>query len=315
MNIAPTQSTIQAALRAFLLDVLPGDPNAAPAVFVGAISGTTLTVSRVISGSIVAEASVLGAAPGTVIVGPGSAPNTYIVSPSQMLPNPTTMATGVTVIAGQQNRAAEPANPYFVVFTPIGFRRLATNVDGSADCKFAGSIAGTTMTVDDVDTGSIAVGATIFGTGVSVPTTVIQQLTGVSGGAGTYQVSPSQTVADGTLSAGQKSLTQTAEITVQIDFHSNNSLAGDWAQTVSTCLRDEFGTTFFAALAPPLNGVVPFYADDPEMRPFINAENAWEWRWTLDARFGIDQVVSTPLEYADSATVITKDVSALYPPA
>ena len=314
--ISPTQSNVQAALRAFLLDVLPGDPNAAPAVFVGTISGTTLAVSRIISGSIVAEASVLGAAPGTVVVGPGSAPNTYIVSPSQTLSNPATMATGVTVIAGQQNRAAEPANPYFAVLTPISFRRLATNVDGSADCKFAGSISGTTLTVTAVDAGTLAAGATVFGTGVAAGTRVVQQLSGSPpGGAGTYQVSPSQTAAAQTFSAGRNTLTQTAEIMVQIDLHSPDSLAGDFAQTVSTALRDEYGVDFFAGLAAPLNGVVPYHADDPRQVPFINAEQQWEFRWTLDAVLGIDQVVAVPQEYADSAAVVTKDVSALYPPA
>ena len=36
---------------------------------------------------------------------------------------------GIDVVVGQANRAAEPASPTFVVFTPIFFRRLATNVD------------------------------------------------------------------------------------------------------------------------------------------------------------------------------------------
>ena len=80
-----------------------------------------------------------------------------------------------------ENRVPEPANPWFAVMTPIRFRRLATNLDQSEDCKFTGSITGTTLTVTDVDTGTIEAGANIFGAGVAVPTTIIEQLTGGRG--------------------------------------------------------------------------------------------------------------------------------------
>ena len=321
--ISPSQSSIQAALAAFLGAVLPGLSGAAPAVFVGAIAGTTLTITALpgkipagIQGTIIPFAPVLGpgVAPGTSIVaqlsGSTGGVGTYEVSISQTL-DAATMSTGVTVIAGQANRAAEPANPYFVVMTPIRSPRLATNLDGNADVKFSGSIAGNTMTVTVVDTGTIKVGSTVFGTGVASNTT-IQALGTGTGGTGTYQVSGSQTLTSRTLSAGAKTMTQDSEFVVQLDFHSPDTLAGDFAKAVSTSFRDEYATSFFAALSPPLNSVTPLYADDPEQRPFINENDQYEWRWVLEAHLEADQTVTVPQQYADAASITVVDVAASY---
>lgn len=57
-----------------------------------------------------------------------------------------------------------------------------------------GSISGTTLSIASVSTGSLYVGATISGTGVTAGTRITAFLTG-TGGAGTYTVTPSQTVA------------------------------------------------------------------------------------------------------------------------
>ncbi|CAB4134391.1 hypothetical protein UFOVP266_55 [uncultured Caudovirales phage] len=56
-----------------------------------------------------------------------------------------------------------------------------------------GSITGTTLSISTVSTGSLYVGATISGTGVTSGTRITAFLTG-TGGAGTYTVTPSQTV-------------------------------------------------------------------------------------------------------------------------
>lgn len=67
-----------------------------------------------------------------------------------------------------------------------------------SDAKFTASISGTTMTVTAVERGTIAVGQTIKGTGVTAATT-ITALVGGSGGTGTYTVSASQTVSSTTI--------------------------------------------------------------------------------------------------------------------
>ena len=304
---------------------MPG--AATPAVFQGFIEGTVLTVTPIpglvpvgIEGTIAFNSPLFGltSAPGTMITGqisgsPAGGVGTYRVSTSQNVET-TMMSTGIDVVAGQQNRAAEPNNPYFVVITPMLFKRMSTNVDAAEDCKFTASIASTTMTVSAVAIGELEDGATVFGAGVSAGTVIIEQLTGSPGGPGTYEVVPSQTVSSGTLSAGTKTMTQNAIATVQVDFHAPDTTGGDLAQIFSTAFRDEFATSFFAALSAPLNGVSPIEADDPKQVPFINAENQYEWRWSVDCKVDIDQVVAVPQQYADAATVTVTDVTAAYPP-
>lgn len=79
---------------------------------------------------------------------------------------------------------------------------LSSNKQVWADmATVTGSISTTTLTVTAVASGSLYPGQTISGTGVTNGTTIVSQLTGTSGGAGTYQVSVSQTVASTTISS------------------------------------------------------------------------------------------------------------------
>lgn len=217
---------------------------------------------------------------------------------------------GLQVIVGQQNRTAEPHQDDFVVMTPIRNQRLATNIDGGDDCKFIGSIAGNILTVEDLEVGAISPGVTVFGPTVQPSTTVLA----AGDLPSTFTVSISQTVPSGTLSAGQKTVMQETECVVQLDFHSADTTSADAANTVSTALRDEFGTSFFAGLASPLNGVSPLYADDPRQMPFMDAEQQYEWRWVLEAHLQYDPSVAVPQQYGDGAQVQLVDVDASFPP-
>ena len=73
---------------------------------------------------------------------------------------------------------------------------LTTN----AAASFTAAISGTTMTVSAVASGTIYVGAVISGTGVTAGTRIVGYGTG-TGGAGTYTVDTSQTVASTTISS------------------------------------------------------------------------------------------------------------------
>jgi hypothetical protein len=71
-----------------------------------------------------------------------------------------------------------------------------------APISFTASISGTTMTVTAQPSSQpIGVGHVLSGVGVTGGTTVVTQLTGVQGFAGTYQVSVSQTVGSETIAA------------------------------------------------------------------------------------------------------------------
>src|SRR3990167_1798448 len=109
------------------------------------------------------------------------------------------LPSGVEVFVGQTNRVPEPKSANFVVMTPIRRDRIETNVDIDVDVAFTGSIAGNTMTVTAITLGTIKAGAVVFWVGVT-PGTKITALGTGTGGAGTYQISPAQTLASRELS-------------------------------------------------------------------------------------------------------------------
>jgi hypothetical protein len=138
------------------------------AIFTGSISGTTLTVTVMQSGTIAVGQAIFGQgiAQNTVITALGTGTGgvgTYTVSDSQ------------TVASTAINSVASPA--------------IVT-----------GDISGTTLTVSAVTSGTLKIGQTIEGSGVTDGTIITAFGTG-SGGAGTYTVSASQTVSSTTIYA------------------------------------------------------------------------------------------------------------------
>jgi len=138
----------------------------ATAQFTGSVSGTTLTVTAITSGTITAHQALfgVGVTPNTVITALGTGTGgigTYTVNISQ------------TVSSKQMNSAAVAA-------------------------RVTGAISGTTLTVASVASGTLYVGQTIQGTGVTANTIITALGTG-TGGAGTYTVNFSQTVVSTTL--------------------------------------------------------------------------------------------------------------------
>jgi hypothetical protein len=92
----------------------------------------------------------------------------------------------------------------------FGSNFAGASVTGSIAANVVtGSIAGQTLTVSAVTSGTLAVGQTISGTGVTAGTTITALGTG-TGGTGTYTVSISQTVSSTTITASGGTLTVTA---------------------------------------------------------------------------------------------------------
>ncbi|MCC8963773.1 hypothetical protein H8A95_15995 [Bradyrhizobium sp. Pear76] len=209
------------------------------------------------------------------------------------------------IIVGQPNRVAEPAQPTFIVMMPLRFERIATNFDGYQDSSFVGSVANNVLTVTELLIGIVPTGALLFGQNINSSITIQQQLSGQPGQAGTYQLSQALNLAQQNFAAGGKVVEIDADVTVQLDFHSADNSAAQLAQTVSALLRDIYGVSFFAALTAPQNAVVPLFADDPALRPFVNAEGNYEWRWVLDAHFQVNQVTRVPQQFADAVSIVT----------
>jgi hypothetical protein len=81
---------------------------------------------------------------------------------------------------------------YYFRFNTTDFSNGISCVSRTA--SFTGSIATTTLTVSAVSAGALFPSMQITGTGVTAGTRIVAQLTGTTGGAGTYTVSVSQTV-------------------------------------------------------------------------------------------------------------------------
>jgi hypothetical protein len=137
------------------------------------ISGTTLTIN---SGTTTGVFAV-----GMVLTGAGVSANTTITAYGY----PGTGGYGTYTVSVSQTVSAT---------TITG--TLSPNTGGSS----SSSISGTTLTIGGTVTGMFTTGMILTGSGVTAGTTITAMLTG-TGGAGTYTVSTSQTVASTAITA------------------------------------------------------------------------------------------------------------------
>lgn len=224
------------------------------------------------------------------------------------------MPPNTEVLQTQVNKVSEPEGDDFVLMTPSAQTRLATNRETQVDCGFVGSISGNVMTVTSMITGTIVPGTPgprLFGIGLVQNPTIIEQITGTAGGVGTYRLSDPQPtpLASQTLACGILNETQETLFEVQLDVHGPNS--ADNAQTITNLMRSPYATQFFADLP---SSVSPLHADDARQMPFINDQNQYENRWTIQAMLQIDQTVAVPQQYMNAASVVLVSVDKQYPP-
>jgi hypothetical protein len=134
------------------------------AIFTGSVSGTTLTVTAMSSGTITANQSLTGV---------GVTAETVI----------TALGTGTGGVGTYTLNTSQTVSARSLSSTAVGARFTAT-------------VAGTTMTVSAVASGTIYLGQTIQGASVTANTIVTALGTG-TGGIGTYTISNSLTIAVG----------------------------------------------------------------------------------------------------------------------
>jgi hypothetical protein len=222
------------------------------------------------------------------------------------------LPAGTEVVRGQINRVSEPASANFVVMWPLLRTRLSFNVASYDDVSFTGSINLTTLTVSAMqpNSGAIAVGQIVQGTGVSANTVIQQQLTGTPGGAGTYQISISQSVASTLMQSGSTDIMQPTQVSIQLDVHGPDG--ADNAQVISTLFRDGYGYDQFASFGYDMR---PLYTSEPKQIPFINSEQQYEARWTIDVEIQINPKVPVSQQFAMTASVSIINTERAYPPA
>lgn len=175
-------------------------------------SASTIAANSVtgsISGTTLTVSSIAtGAlAPGQTLSGAGVDPATTIVS--QL--TGTTGSTGTYVVSVSQNVSSTTITP-----------------------------SGGTLTVGGTVTGTFAVGQTLTGAGVTAGTTINAAISG-TGGAGTYAVSVSQTVASTAITASGGTLTVTAVASGALSLGATLSGAGISAGTIITALGTGVG--------------------------------------------------------------------------
>jgi hypothetical protein len=97
------------------------------------------------------------------------------------------------------------------VYLVDGAYRYTWRISSPANAVFTGSISGTTLTASVVSSGTLAVGQSVYGVGVTNETVITALGTG-TGGAGTYTVNLSQNVTSESLNSTATGATFTATI-------------------------------------------------------------------------------------------------------
>lgn len=142
---------------------------------------------------------------------------TYLADDSMMIPPGmgVTLASSAGVWAYNAGASTSAIDQVAYVNNSNGQVQFGSNWTGAsvtgsiAANAVTGAIAGTTLTVSAVTSGTLAVGQTISGTGVTAGTTITAFGTG-TGGTGTYTVSIAQTVASEAITASGGTLTVSA---------------------------------------------------------------------------------------------------------
>lgn len=138
------------------------------------------------SGSLAAMTlAQLQALSGTIIV---TVNGTQYTSSSISLSSATSFSNAATLI-----QAGFTSPGFSVSYDSQRSAFVITSDFTGAGASFTGAISGTTLTVSAVTSGTIAVGQTLSGTGITAGTTITALGTG-TGGTGTYTISQTQTV-------------------------------------------------------------------------------------------------------------------------
>ncbi len=150
----------------------------------------------------------------------------------------------------------------------------STIAAGTATNSTAASITGYTMTVGATVTGAFVIGGLLTGTGVTAGTTILEQLSGTTGGVGTYRVSISQTVASTTI-------TQTYGLLTVVAMTSGTLAVGQVISGGTTAV----GTTI-TALGSGTGGIGTYITSGGSQTVSATIISSGPLAWTYDSVSG-----------------------------
>lgn len=110
----------------------------------------------------------------------------------------------------------------------------------------------------------------------------------------------------GTALGGTRNVLAAMQYAIQIDCYGPDS--GEWAATLVTMLRDQYGCD---VMAPD---VQPLYADDAMQAPLVNGEEEYERRWIITAQFQYNPVTTIPQQFAGALTCNLVEIDATFNP-
>lgn len=110
---------------------------------------------------------------------------------------------------------------------------------------------------------------------------------------------------------------QGTELEVQIDCF--GASAPDWGAALSTLLRSDYGCAQLAGLdgqGNPVNPPLcqPLYVTEVPFAPLDDSEEQYEQRWIVRATLQYNPVTTTPMQFAEAASVTVINVDEAYPP-
>jgi hypothetical protein len=249
-------STFQTQVQSALLAAFSGETLAAS--FTGSVSGTTLTVTVLnsgtlsvgqiitdLTGALVANTEITGLGTGSGGIG------TYSVSISQtVVSEPMTSAAPITGTSIPKARINSQiyAVQYGAAIAALGpWAALASINIGSAntpDAVVIGNIAANVLTVTAVTSGTLVVNDALFDANNIIinGTYIISQIGGTPGGIGTYTINNPQT-AYGATFTGNGSGTNLTASAVTGTIHPGDNITGTGVPANTTIVSQTSGTT------------------------------------------------------------------------
>jgi len=188
-----------------------------------------------------------------------------------------------------------------------GADRYGWRISDPAAAIFTASISGTTMTVTELFSGTIAVGQQVFGVGVDQETVITALGTG-TGGAGTYTVSNSQTAASGRYNSAQVNAVftgSTSGTTLTVSAVSSGTLHAGMTITNSTLSTK----TVITALGTGTGGAGTYTISNSQT---VGSSTMYGLNWTVLPASDGAFVGGSTVEVVDNYFIYNKPDSQLW---